>query len=98
MRGVVTSVSSSSCFYLCYYGDHIYTMTLIGIAITGPGVTISLYASGAGWQGGSDEASGIENVVVTGERASVSAVPLPAGLPLLASGLVLAAWAGRRRR
>jgi hypothetical protein len=74
------------------YGDSAYDLslepTLHNIAHTGSTLTITFFASGAGWQGGDDESWGIDNLVVT-------LVPTPGAAALLLAGAPLAM---RRRR
>jgi len=74
------------------YNEDGYDMSLEpalqNIAHTGSSVVITFYASGAGWQGSSDESFGIDNLVVT-------AVPTPGAAAVLSlGGLALS----RRRR
>lgn len=58
-------------------------------------LTVQLFASGDGWQGGFDEAWAIDNFSITVDMA---AVPAPAALPLLATGLGVLGFVGWRRR
>jgi PEP-CTERM motif len=55
-------------------------------------LTFAVKAGGNGWQGGLDEAIGIDNV-----RVVLSPVPEPGTWALLAAGLVLVAGVARRR-
>jgi hypothetical protein len=63
------------------------------IGHTGSSLTISWFASGAGWQGGGDESWAIENV-----RVDLNNVPLPPTVMLLGSGLLGLLGAGWRLR
>lgn len=71
-----------------YYGggyrESVYTVSL-SFAHSGSSLTLDFFADGAGWQGGADEFWAIDNLVVTTD--ATPAVPLPAGLPLLAGGM-----------
>lgn len=87
---------SGACYYLCFYGDATFLVNLTGIAHSGTSATFKFFASGAGWQGGGDEAWGIDNVNVAGN--AIGAVPLPAGLPLLAGCLSLLGALKLRRK
>jgi MYXO-CTERM domain-containing protein len=74
------------------YGESAYNMglepALQNIAHTSSSVTIRIFASGAGWQGGEDEAWGIDGLEVT-------VAPTPGAAALLGlGGLAM----GRRRR
>jgi len=61
---------------------------LQNLAHTSSTLTIDFFATGAGWQGGSDESWGIDDLVVALD------VPAPGGVVLAALG----AWAAMRRR
>lgn len=72
---------------------------LQNIAHTASSLTIDFLGTGAGWQGGTDEAWGIDNLLVTlnGVTPPVTGVPEPITLSLLGAGL-LGLGAIRRRR
>lgn len=77
------------------YSDGAYHISFTGIAHTGSSLAIQFFASGPGWQGGSDESFAIDNVVVG--TANGAAVPTPAafgGGVMLAGVMVVA----RRRK
>jgi len=57
-----------------------------------PTLTFSVKAGGAGWQGGLDEAIGIDNI-----RVVLTPVPEPGTWALLAAGLAIVAGVARRR-
>ncbi len=89
-----------------YYSDSVVDMTgdpLLAFAHAGSSLTIGLQASGIGWQGGSDEAWGIDNLrvdlggVILPDPPS-GQVPVPATLPLLALGLGFFTLSRRRPR
>jgi hypothetical protein len=71
-----------------YSADAAYTL-----AHTVSTLTIGLQAGGAGWQGGTDEAWGIDNLVVT-----LAPAPEPASLALMLAGLAGLGHMARRRR
>lgn len=71
--------------YSFYGPDHTYHLSFAGIASNVSALTISFFGnSNQGWD---DEGFGIDNLNVSG-KIDVAPVPLPAGLPLLAFGLV----------
>lgn len=61
-------------------------------------LTLTFYASGAGWQGGSDESWAIDNLAITSDASGLPAVPLPATAPLLLGGLAAIGGLARRLR
>jgi hypothetical protein len=76
------------------FADSAYRLKLdLGDLAAGKHV-IQFVAHGTGWQGGTDESFGLDNVVVTG---NVSAVPEPTGVALLLSGLLMIGTIARRR-
>lgn len=87
---------SGACFYSCFYGDVAYLANLTGLSHSGSTATLSFFASGVGWQGGTDESWGIDNLKVA-TNGSVGAVPLPAGGLLLLGGLGALAALRKRR-
>lgn len=86
------------------FNDQAYNMyvepSLNNISHSASTLTISWFASGAGWQGGADESWAIENVRVTLNGTAVAA-PEPGTLGLAALGALPLAgglWLRRRRR
>lgn len=84
-----------------HFNDRAYDVTgdarLTSIAHTASTLTVELFASGSGWQGGTDESWGIDNLAVT--INATATVPVPEPMPLAALGLGLAGiWLMRRRR
>lgn len=74
------------------FSDAAYTVTVnLGSVSAGP-LYLNFYATGPGWQGGSDESWAIDNVVLTGD---IAAVPEPRVYALMLAGLAALAW--RRR-
>jgi hypothetical protein len=79
------------------YGDTIYDLSLNGSA-DGSGVATIVFNDDSN-EAYSNEHYGIDNVVVDGTLASVTSTPLPAALPLVASGLgALGAFGWHRKR
>jgi PEP-CTERM motif len=79
-----------------YYTDAIVDMSSdagLSFTHTSSSLTVGWIASGNGWQGGTDEAYGIDNLVVSVD--STAQVPEPATAWLIAGGLLL--LAARRR-
>lgn len=72
---------------------------LQNITHTASSLTIDFLGTGGGWQGGTDEAWGIDNLLVTlnGVTPPVTGIPEPITLSLLGAGL-LGLGAIRRRR
>ena len=63
--------------------DTVYRVTLAGLTHTSPDALFTFQVGGSGWQGGSDEAFGLDNIRV---NASLSAVPEPSTWALLILG------------
>lgn len=78
------------------YDDEAYKLTTT-FAHSSDTAAFSFFANGRKWQAGMDESWAIDNLTIS-TNANISAVPLPAGLPLMAGGLGLLALAGRRRQ
>ncbi len=78
------------------YDDEAYRLSTT-FAHSGKTADFSFFANGRKWQAGMDESWAIDNLKVS-TNANVSAVPLPGGLPLMAGGLGLLAFAAGRRR
>ena len=76
------------------------TAPFLSFAHTGSSLNLLFRAAGAGWQGGSDEGYGIDNVVLTydGIVAPPGGVPEPASWALMIAGFGLSGSALRRRR
>jgi hypothetical protein len=72
-----------------------YSLTF---AHTGSTLDFEFRASGAGWQGGNDEAYGIDRVAFTYNGVHAPAIPEPATWALMISGFGLAGATLRRRR
>lgn len=80
------------------HNDQAVTVSF-AVAHTGSDLSISFFADGAGYQGGTDESWAIDNLVVDVDTTNgPSIVPLPAGLPLLLAGLGAFGALSLRRR
>ena len=88
-----TLLSSGTNKFGSSYKDSFYSVSLNFLS-TAQDLTLSFFASGAGWQGGGDESWMLDNLKVTAEAP---AVPLPAGLPLLVGALAVFGVARRKR-
>jgi PEP-CTERM motif len=81
-----------------YYSDAIVDMSVdagLSFAHSASSLTVGWTASGAGWQGGTDEAYGIDNISIS--VAGTPPVPEPGGLALMALGGALL-WVAKTRR
>ena len=67
-------------------------------AHTGSTLTLSIFAYGGGWQGGSDEAWAIDNLSVTLSGTPTGGVPEPATWALLMLGFGAIGYSLRRRK
>ena len=74
------------------WADSVWRMGF-DIPHTASTAVLSFYASGAGWQGFSDESFGLDNIVV-----ETDAIPEPTSLLLLGTGLGVIGLAAWRRR
>lgn len=74
-----------------YGQDHTYHLSF-NIPITSSTALIAFFGNSG--QPMNDEGFGIDNIMITG----VSPVPIPAALPLFASGLAAFGWVARRQR
>ncbi len=88
-------VSGSHIYYNIHWADSAYHISLTGLTHSSSELSIGWFASGDGWQGGSDESFAIDNIRVSCRQESVP-VPEPATMLLLASGLAGMAAAGIR--
>lgn len=86
------------------FSDTLVDMSTAGFltfAHTASTLSLEFRASGAGWQAGSDEGFGVDNVVLTYDgvrNPNPNAVPEPATWALMISGFGLAGATLRRRR
>lgn len=74
--------------------DTVYHITLNISGHNTSTAAINFFASGNGWQGGSDESWGIDNLKIS----TAASVPEPNTLLLLAGGLLAAGFSSRRRK
>jgi len=98
---IPTSAMASSPAGINLYGNSGWADAAYKVSFTLTGLTetsqISFFASGTGWQGGSDESWAIDNLSVEADAAPPP-VPLPATAPLLLGGLAAAGAFLRRRK
>lgn len=73
--------------------DSVWTVTLSGISQSASALNISVFASGAGWQGSNDESIGLDNIVV-----STNAIPEPSYGFLVSAMLAVMGFAAQRKR
>lgn len=86
-----------------YYSDTLVDMSTAGFltfAHSASSLTLGLRASGGGWQGGGDEAFGLDSINLTYDArpGGGGAVPEPATWAMMISGFGLAGAALRQRR
>ena len=86
-----------------YYTDVLVDMSTASYATfahTASTLTIGIRATGTGWQGGSDEGWGIDNLVITydGVREVTPGIPEPSTWAMMIAGFGLAGATLRRRR
>lgn len=74
------------------------TAPFLTFAHTGATLNLEFRASGAGWQAGSDEGFGVDDVLLTYDGVRDGAIPEPSTWALLITGFGLAGAALRRRR
>jgi hypothetical protein len=69
------------------FGTSIYEIVISGVtADAGGNATFNFFASGSGWQGGSDESFGLDNIKVT--SAAAAATPEPSTWMLIGGALL----------
>jgi len=90
------SITYGSNIYKSHWNDSAYHISLTGLSHSADSLTISWFANGSGWQGGSDESFAIDNINVNTNAASV---PEPATIFLFGTGLVgLAGFRSRKKK
>lgn len=83
------------------YSDRLLDMSSAGwasFAHSGSTLTLGFQAGGAGWQGGTDESWGVDNLTISYTPDATGAVPEPASWAMMIGGLGLAGGMLRRRR
>ena len=78
------------------FNDAAYTLSLNLGSLAAGTHTFDFIANGPGWQGGDDESFAVGNVVIAGNPVT-TAVPEPANVALILSGLLGLGLAARRR-
>jgi hypothetical protein len=88
-------------FFFNTFNDRVIDMTtssaLQNLAAPGGTLTIGIQAGGGGFQGGSDESWGLDNIVLSGTLVS-AAVPEPATWAMMIAGFGVVGGAMRRRK
>lgn len=77
------------------FNDSVWSISLSNIAHTSSTMVVSFFASGSGWQGGTDESIGLDNINVS---ADVADAPTPEPATALLLIPALAGLAAIRRR
>lgn len=84
-----------------FYSDTLVDMSTAGFltfAHTASTLSLEIRGAGAGWQGGSDEGIGLDNVMLTYDGVRGGAVPEPSTWAMMIAGFGLAGATLRRRR
>ena len=74
------------------------TAPLLTFAHSSTSLVVEVRASGAGWQGGADEAWGLDDVKITYDGRRVTPVPAPSALGLLVAAIGIGVSARRLRK
>lgn len=81
------------------FNDAVYSLTVNLGDLSAGTHTLKFFASGPGWQGGSDESFALDNVAVNGTvDVIVGGVPEPQTYGLVLAGLLVVVGLGRRLR
>ncbi len=93
-------VDHTANLYKSHWADSAYNMgadtTFQGIAHTSSSLTVSWWANGSGWQGGTDESFAIDNIEVT-LNGGQNPVPEPSTILLLGVGILGLVGSSRKR-
>ena len=78
--------------------DTAYAVNVSNFAHSGANAVFTFRVNGNGWQGGTDEAFGLDNIIVSIPRQDTGAVPEPATWAMMIAGFGLLGARFRRRR
>ena len=93
--GGTGSSASGTLGYNSFGPDYTYSLSFTNLTPSASAAVLAFFGNSE--QAWPDEGFGIDNLLITGVP-NVSPVPIPAALPLFASGLAVFGWVARRQR